>query len=159
MTEIQRIVGQMKAAFEGGAWHGPAVLEVLQDVHPLMAENKYSVMGAHSIWELVGHMTATADIVRRRIEGESAGLKDEEFWPEVPEATEENWRGAIAQLKRKEEDLWLAVTSFPESKLDDKLMAAGTSSAYANFHGHIQHNLYHAGQIALLKKGYSEIPF
>jgi len=159
MTEMQRIVGQMKAAFEGGAWHGPAVLEVLQDVHHDMAASNFTISGAHSIWELVAHLTATADIIARRSRGESAGLKDEEFWPAVPEPTEENWRGAIAQLKRKEEDLWLAVAAFPEDRLDDKLMAAGTSSAYANFHGHIQHNLYHAGQIALLKKGYTDIPF
>lgn len=159
MTEIQRIVGQMKAAFEGGAWHGPAVLEVLQDVDYMMAASNYTVHGAHSIWELVAHLTATADIIARRIRGESAGLKDEEFWPAVPDATEESWRGAIAQLKRKEEDLWLAVASFPEERLDDKLMTAGASSAYVNFHGHAQHNLYHAGQIALLKKGYSSIPF
>jgi len=159
MAEIQRIVGQMKAAFEGGAWHGPAVLEVLQDVNHEMAASNFTISGAHSIWELVAHLTATADIIARRIRGESAGLKDDEFWPAVPEPTEENWRGAIAQLKRKEEDLWLAVSSFPEDRLDDKLMAAGASSAYANFHGHVQHNLYHAGQIALLKKGYSDIPF
>ena len=159
MTEIHRIVGQMKAAFEGGAWHGPSVLEVLQDVDHMMAASNYTIHGAHSIWELVAHLTATADIIRRRIAGENAGLKDEEFWPAVPEATEENWRGALAQLKRKEEDLQLAVAAFPESRLDDKLMEAGATSAYVNFHGHVQHNLYHAGQIALLKKGYSEIPF
>ena len=159
MTEIQRIVGQMKAAFEGGAWHGPAVLEVLQDVNHEMAASNFTISGAHSIWELVAHLTATADIITRRIRGESAGLKDDEFWPAVPEATEENWRGAIAQLKRKEEDLCLAVSAFPEDRLDEKLMAAGASSAYVNFHGHVQHNLYHAGQIALLKKGYSDIPF
>jgi len=159
MSEIQRIVGQMKAAFEGGAWHGPAVLEVLTDVDHNIAASNYTISGAHSIWELVAHLTATADIIRRRINGENAGLKDEEFWPAVPEPTEENWRGALAQLKRKEEDLQLAVAGFPESRLDDKLMEAGTSSAYVNFHGHVQHNLYHAGQIALLKKGYSDIPF
>src|SRR5436190_18288025 len=101
MAEIQRIVGQMKAAFEGGAWHGPAVLEVLQDVDYMMAASNFTVSGAHSIWELVAHLTATADIIRRRIAGEAAGLKDEEFWPAVPEQTEENWSGAIAQLKRK----------------------------------------------------------
>ena len=83
MTEIQRIVAQMKAAFEGQAWHGPSVLEVLQDVDYIMAASNFTVHGADSIWELVGHLTTTADVVRRRIEGESAGLKDEEFWPEV----------------------------------------------------------------------------
>ena len=58
MTVIERIVGQMKAAFEGGAWHGPAVLELLQDVDPITAMGK-PIPEAHSIWELVAHLTAT----------------------------------------------------------------------------------------------------
>ena len=63
MTEIERILGQMKAAFEGGAWHGPAAMEVLSDVDDLMAAS-HSVPNAHSIWEIVGHLTATADVTR-----------------------------------------------------------------------------------------------
>jgi hypothetical protein len=51
------------------------------------------------------------------------------------------------------------VAAFSEEKLDQKLMPSGTSTAYMTFHGHVQHNTYHAGQIALLKKAYSEMPF
>jgi hypothetical protein len=62
-------------------------------------------------------------------------------------------------LTHQEHELRDAVAAFPEDRLDEKLMASGTSSAYANFHGHIQHNLYHAGQIALLKKAEADVPF
>jgi DinB superfamily len=158
MTVIERIVGQMKAAFEGGAWHGPAVLELLQDVDPITAMVK-PIPEAHSIWELVAHLTATADVIHRRIGGEQAGLKEEEFWPGIAARTESNWRAAVAELVGAESRLRAAVASFPEARLDEPLMAGSANSAYTTFHGHIQHSLYHAGQIALLKKKQEGIPF
>jgi hypothetical protein len=45
-----------------------------------------------------------------------------------------------------------AVATFPESRLDDRLMKSRETTAYTSFHGIAQHNTYHAGQIALLKK-------
>ncbi|HJZ93568.1 MAG TPA: DinB family protein [Gemmataceae bacterium] len=151
MTETERIVGQMKAAYGGGAWHGPAVLELLEDVDAATAAAK-PVAGAHSIWELVLHLSASADVIRRRIGGESAGMTDEEFWPPVPTPTEGTWKATVDELKQREANLQAAVASFPVDRLDATLVAGKTTSAYENFHGEVQHALYHAGQIALLKK-------
>ena len=158
MRETDRIVEQMRAAFEGGAWHGPAVLEVLQSVDPLMAAAK-PIPEANSIWGLVMHLSLTQNVLLRRIRGEDAGLSDSDFWADVPAPTDQNWANALDRLARQERELRAAVAAFPEDRLDQKLMPSGTSSAYANFHGHIQHNLYHAGQIALLKKAYKPIPY
>ena len=158
MREVDRIVEQMRLAFEGGAWHGPAVLEVLKGVDAETA-CQHSIAGAHSIWELVLHLSATQAILLGRIRGEDVGLSDADFWEPLPEITEDNWQAAVEQLTRQERDLRAAVAAFPEEKLEQKLMPSGTTTAYATFHGHIQHNTYHAGQIALLKKAYQEIPF
>lgn len=158
MREVDRIVEQMRLAFEGGAWHGPAVLDVLKGVDARMASSP-SVVGAHTIWELVLHLSATQDILLRRIRGQDAGLSDDDFWEPVPKATEENWQATLDQLVRQDRDLRAAVAAFPEDRLDQKLMPSGTTTAYTTFHGHIQHTTYHAGQIALLKKAYQEIPF
>jgi len=158
MREVDRIVEQMRLAFEGGAWHGPAVLEVLRDVDHLKASNP-SIYGTHTIWALVLHLSATQAILLRRIRGEDAGLSDDDFWEPVPTATDENWQAALDRLTRQERELRAAVAAFREDKLDQKLMPSGTTTAYATFHGHIQHNTYHAGQIALLKKAYQAMPF
>ena len=158
MKPIDRIVEQMRAAFEGGAWHGPAVLEVLRDVDPLQAAAK-PIAEAHSIWALVLHLSATQAVLIRRVRGEEAGLAESDFWETVPPPTDENWQAALDRLTRQERELRAAIAAFPEDRLDEKLMPSGTSSAYTNFHGHLQHNLYHAGQIALLKKAYQPIPF
>jgi uncharacterized damage-inducible protein DinB len=136
--------------FDGGAWHGPSVLESLPGVDAATAAS-HPISGAHSIWELALHLAATQDVLLRRIGGERAGLKEEEFWPAVPPVSEAAWAETLERLKRQETALRQAIGTFPDRRLDDPLMTGGTS-AYANFQGHVQHNAYHAGQINLLKK-------
>jgi len=70
MNETERIADQLKRAFHGEAWSGPSVREVLQGVTADIAA-KRPIADAHSIWELVHHITAWVDIVRRRVAGEA----------------------------------------------------------------------------------------
>jgi uncharacterized damage-inducible protein DinB len=151
MTATERIVRQMQAAFAGGAWHGPSVMEVLKGVDAATASTR-PIAGAHSIWALTLHLAATQAIILRRIRGEEVGLNDNEFWEHMPAPTTENWRKLLDRLTQQEAQLQAAVAAFPENRLDDRLMASRETTAYASFHGVVQHNVYHAGQIALLKK-------
>jgi hypothetical protein len=66
--------------------------------------------------------------------------------------TSDNWRALLDRLTRQEAELEAAVAAFPDSRLDDRLMKSAETTAYTSFHGIAQHNTYHAGQIALLKK-------
>jgi uncharacterized damage-inducible protein DinB len=150
VAESERITDQAVKMFVGGAWHGPSVLEVLADVDANLAAS-HPISGAHSIWELVLHLVATQAILLRRIRGETAGLDPAEFWPVVPPVSESAWAETVERLKQQETELREAIRTFPEDRLESRLMAEG-SSAYNNFHGHVQHNAYHAGQINLLKK-------
>jgi uncharacterized damage-inducible protein DinB len=150
MPETARIADQARKMFDGGAWHGPSVVEVLADVDADVAAS-HPIAGARSIWELVLHLVATQDVLLRRIGGEAAGQKTEEFWPAVPPVSESAWAETVERLRRQEAALRQAIGAFPEDRLDAPLTAGG-SSAYNNFQGHVQHNAYHAGQIALLKK-------
>ena len=152
MSEIERITDQAQKMFISDAWHGPSILEVLAGVDANLAA-AHPIPGAHSIWELVLHLTATQAVLLRRIHGESAGLKEEEFWPPVPPVSDAAWAETVERLTRQETELRQAIAAFPDERLDARLTKEGTS-AYNNFHGHVQHNAYHAGQIALLKKAY-----
>jgi uncharacterized damage-inducible protein DinB len=149
MRESERIADQARKMFDGGAWHGPSVVEVLAGVDAGLAA-AHPVPGAHSIWELVLHLAATQAVLLRRVRGEPAGLDPGEFWPAVPPASGPAWAEAVARLARQEEELRRAIGAFPDERLDARLTAEG-SSAYNNFHGHVQHSAYHAGQISLLK--------
>jgi uncharacterized damage-inducible protein DinB len=150
MREVERITDQALKMFNGGAWHGPSVVEVLTDVDASLAAS-HPIPGAHSIWELVLHLVATQAILLRRIRGETAGLHSEDFWPAVPTVSAPAWAETLKRLKQQEAELRQAISAFPEERLQARLTAEG-SSAYNNFHGHVQHNAYHAGQISLLKK-------
>lgn len=150
MSEVDRICRQMKRATVGEAWHGPSLLEILDGVTARAAAAK-PIPNAHSIWEIVLHLVATQELVLARLQGVAKTLSPEEDWPTVTEPTEEAWREAVEKLKGGEDRLREGIASFPDERLEEPLVAQG-SSAYDNFHGHVQHNLYHAGQMVLLKK-------
>jgi uncharacterized damage-inducible protein DinB len=147
MNESLRIADQLHRAFYGGAWHGPAVKEVLNEVSAGVAE-AHPLPSAHSIWELVHHLQAWIAEADATVRGKQyQSLKGDRDWPPVTSASAEAWQEALAALERAEESLEDAVRGFPPEKLGE-----GDRSFYALLYGMVQHNVYHAGQIALLKK-------
>jgi uncharacterized damage-inducible protein DinB len=153
MTETVRLADQIRRAFEGNAWHGDSVLELLADVNAKTAAAR-PIPKAHSIWELLLHMAAWDDAVRRRAGGEVVTLSDDQNFPSVTEVSEAAWRQAVESVKRTHNELIKAIAVFPDSRLQDPV--PGKPQKYHNFFymfsGIVQHELYHAGQIALLKK-------
>lgn len=154
MSEIKRIEDQLKRAFEGNAWHGPGVLEILKDVSASRAAAR-PLPEAHSIWELVLHITAWEGVCRRRLEGDRAQIPDEEDWPSVGETSELAWQQAREALVEGHRKLRQAIGQIDESRLDEPILP-DMSSVYVTLHGAVQHDLYHAGQIAILKKAATE---
>ena len=149
-SEVERIRGELQRAFQGEAWHGPAVLELLRDVTAQQAAAR-PIAGAHSIWELVLHIAAWENAGRRRLEGDRAELPDEENFPPVNDSSEAAWQRTMEELKNGHSKLYEAIAGLEESRLDEPILD-GMRSVYITLHGVIQHDLYHAGQIALLKK-------
>jgi len=147
MNESLRIADQLHRAFFGGAWHGPAVKEVLSGVTAGAAE-AHPLPSAHSIWELVHHLHAWIAEADATVRGKAyESLKGDRDWPPVTSTSAEAWGEALTALERAEESLEAAVRGFPPEKLGE-----GDRSFYYLLHGIAQHNLYHAGQIGLLKK-------
>ena len=153
MTEATRIADQLRRAFGGEAWHGDSVFEILDGVTAAQAA-AHPIKNAHSIWELVLHIAAWDGAVLRRMGGVAVELSDAENFPQVTDASETAWRTALARVRRVHEELVAAVATLPESRLYE--MVPGKEGAHYTFYymlqGVAQHELYHAGQIALLKK-------
>ena len=150
-SEIARIDEQLRRSFEGGAWHGPAVLEALADVSHEQAA-AHPVAGAHSIWDLALHLTGTYRLVLRRLQGDGRQLTQEEDWPKTPSPSEKSWAETIQLIRRLHEDVRSAIQVFPAERLDQPLVPESPYTAYTQFIGITQHDLYHAGQIAVLKR-------
>jgi uncharacterized damage-inducible protein DinB len=153
MTETFRLADQIRRAFEGSAWHGDSVLELLADVNARTASAK-PIKEAHSIWEILLHIAAWDDAVTRRIAGTAVTLTDAQNFPAITDAGEAAWGQAIETTKKTHHELIRSVAAFPDSRLGEQV--PGKTQNYYNFYylfsGIVQHELYHAGQIALLKK-------
>src|SRR5262245_30952273 len=149
-SEIDRLEDQLKHAFEGGAWHGPSVLEALEGISAEQAAAR-PIAGAHTIWELTLHLGGTYGLVLRRLKGDSRPLSPTEDWPECSAGTEQ-WPAVVGRLRQLNLELRSAIRRFPPERLDKPLVPDPSYSAYTQLIGVTQHDLYHAGQITLLKR-------
>ncbi len=151
MTETHRINSQLKRAQEGQAWHGPSLHELLEGMTAEQAAAK-PIPNAHSIWELVNHIIAWERIARRRLEGEGEiEIPDEVNFPPVTDASEAAWQDTLKSLEASNRSLREGIKKIDDARLEESAPGASYSN-YVLLHGVIQHDLYHAGQIALLKK-------
>jgi uncharacterized damage-inducible protein DinB len=153
MSETARLADQIRRAFDGEAWHGDSLMEILADANAKTAAAK-PVPNAHSIWELWLHIAAWDGATIRRAHGHAVQLSDAENFPLVKDTSDAAWRNDIETVKQKHDELVETVASFPDSRLQEQV--PGKKESYYNFYylfsGIVQHELYHAGQIALLKK-------
>lgn len=154
MSELERIREQLKRAFEGNAWHGPSVMEVLSDVTAHQAAVRV-FPAAHNIWELALHIGAWEGACLSRLRGERAELNDAEDWPAVSDTSEPAWQQCKTNLRIGHQKLMDAVATIDEQNLDEPILP-GMPSVYITVQGVVQHDLYHAGQIAILKKALKE---
>lgn len=163
MSEKRGIAGELERGFAGQPWHGPSVTAVLQGVTAAEAAAR-PLAGAHSIWEIVLHLTGWTREVARRLRGGAPALPEEGDWPAPPgegePAQELAWERAVATLGEAHRELLAALDAFPEERLRDQVglgwpdLPLGTGVPYrVMLHGLAQHHAYHAGQIAVLRKG------
>jgi len=151
MSERKRTLELLDRAYRAQAWHGPALLETLKDVTPAMAAKRV-VKGAHTIWELVDHVGSWNEIVAMRLAGGKPQVTPELNFPRTPRATPVAWKKSLARLAASQRKFRTAVAKFPEAQLGR--IRPGTKLSWnVLIHGQIQHQLYHAGQIAMLRRG------
>lgn len=148
VSESCRIADQLRRSYEGPAWHGPSLREALEGVTPDMAARRYAA-DVHTIRELVVHLSKWAAAARRFVaENFYVSLTGADDWLEPTG----NWSDALENMARAQRELWEEVGKLPDARLEDVLSAQKQYTVYILLHGVVQHNLYHAGQISLLKK-------
>lgn len=149
-SEARNIADQLRRAFDGSAWHGPALLEILADVDAATASAR-PIANVHSIWELVLHIAVWDRSGLVRLGGEKYQPTGEKNFPPVRSASEAAWRKAVTDTERTHEKLVRTVSTLPDGRLWDRVPGK-RYDFYHLLHGIAQHELYHAGQIAVLKK-------
>ncbi len=147
MSRATRLGNHIERTVTGPMWHGPALLEVLDGVDAARARAR-PIAGAHSIWEIVKHITAWAEIARQRIHGEALGDPTaEQDWPPIGD----DWAQDLERLKESHRRLAADVRQLDDAALDARVKTLEYPVGIL-LDGVVEHGTYHGGQIALLKK-------
>lgn len=150
MSEIARIVDQMCRGWEGDAWHGTPLWTILRDVTASEA-NLRPISGGHTIAEIVQHLAYWKQAAVQRMNGELVSPSHDEQWPPHRDTSESAWRHALELLQSRHQALMQTVEKLSDQQLTQPIVGRDYD-LYVQLHGTLQHDLYHAGQIALLKR-------
>ncbi len=154
--EINLLLRVVDEAYERKAWHGPNLRGSLRgiDVH---GASWRPAAGRHNLWEIVVHAAYWKYIVRRRLLGERKGsfpLKGSNWFARPVAMTSEAWRSDVALLEDMHRTMRAAIAGLPPNKLG-VIPPGSTMSNAAIITGIAMHDVYHAGQIQLLKRLHS----
>ncbi len=151
MSEVKRIRSLLKEIYYGPAWHGPAIKELLKGVTAKEALAR-PVKGFHSIWELVLHLTTWTEVAVKRARGEKVSqITSEKDWPSDVDRTEKGWKKTLKNLDFHQRKLLQTLEKTKDARLSEKVKKSG-SRLDTLLYGAINHEMYHAGQIGVLKK-------
>jgi uncharacterized damage-inducible protein DinB len=155
--EREALIAELRRVHDGEPWHGPSRDAVLEGITPEEAVWR-PASGAHSIWEIVLHMRNWTREVARRAQGGAPGDPIDGDWPEVTSQSPGAWADALASLDAAHALLLEVVRLMPEVRLEALGgVRADDPGATAITHGAMflslaQHDVYHTGQIAVLKR-------
>lgn len=154
-SELSRIAAELERAYSGDAWHGPPMTEALKGLRAFAAPVK-PIPEAHSIWEIVHHLTAWNHIVRRRFLGELVKPTRDDDWPPIEDFSPDAWQADLDALHEACTSLIAELKKAARKPNCDlvlkKKVRGKTHTVYVMLHGAVQHNLYHTGQISILRK-------
>lgn len=152
-TPISRITSQFIGIYDGDPWYGNPLVKTLEGISAQQAA-AYPIPGAHSIWEIVLHLISWRQFGIEKLKGNAAfdlEWDSAEEWPPIPDATVGNWAQTLAALAKSQAQI-LELLDAVETEALDRLVPPRTYSLHYLLQGIIQHDLYHAGQISMLKK-------
>ncbi len=148
--EAASLAEELRVLARGDAWHGPSLDEMLAEVSPEAAAAR-PIPRAHTIWELVLHVTGWTDVFRRRLEGTAVEEPEQGDYPGVPEPRLAAWAEAKEGLFAAHDALVARVARLCPADLDGPVPGRGFSARFL-VRGAIRHTVYHSGQIGLLRK-------
>jgi hypothetical protein len=153
-TECNRIAYQLASTINGEAWYGDSLRQILKDVTATQAQAR-PIPNAHSIWELLCHVEAWVRFALGAVAGTPIpawpAMPVELDWPAVTDTTDPAWKQSVDSFFSQHLKLVETIKAFTDERLD-AAVPGRTYTFYRLFQSTTQHAVYHAGQIALLKR-------
>jgi hypothetical protein len=152
-ADLQQLLSIIDAAYDRKSWHGTNLRGSIRGLSVRQAAWRPSPK-RHNIWELVVHAAYWKYTALRRLTAAPRGsfpLKGSNWFTRGDSLDDRAWREDAALLDRTHRSLRAAVARLSSSELV-KTPAGSTVSNFALLSGVAAHDLYHAGQIQLLKR-------
>jgi uncharacterized damage-inducible protein DinB len=150
--EILQTTEQLKDAYEGGPWFGKSIKEILSEIDEAIVFEKPN--GQHSILELLWHMITWKEFTLSRLRNDNQiPIKyfEENDWRELDHSDKSLWKQGLQQFAKLHNELIEVIQ--PQ---EDELLSQRVGDRKYNFrkllYGIVQHDIYHLGQIAYIKK-------
>ena len=150
--EVQSIIKNFESTLNGQPWFGRAVYELLNEID----ESKVNVKpndGSHSLIEILWHMVTWAEFTLSRIDGSSStslASSEEMDWRKIDPSTH-TWKAGMKELRSIHEKI-IAILKNKDDAFLSNIPDERKYNMRFLLNGLIQHNIYHTGQIAYLKK-------
>ena len=153
--EINVLLAMIDQAFDQKSWHGTNLRGALRGISAERAAWRPAAT-RHNIWEIAVHATYWKYIVRRRLMSEARGsfpIKGSNWFERPGPGTLDArlWKADIALLTEMHISMRAAVAEISPRELQ-RIPAGSKVSNLASITGIVAHDLYHAGQIQLLKR-------
>src|SRR5436305_8091652 len=144
MGSTKRLLLQvLDCAFVKRSWHGANLMSAIRGVRASMAAK--TIAGRKSIWQQVLHAAYWKHAALNKLVGTTAFARRVRNWPKLPEQiNESSWRADIDLLRDQHRQLRQAILKLPRNKLNQRLVWL--------IQGVAAHDVYHAGQIKLLRR-------
>lgn len=152
MSEIEKIIDELKNIHNGNAWHGASLNDALSGITSEQAAAR-PLKQAHGVWEIVAHITGWEDVFRRRLEGQIISKPEAGDFPLPAELSERAWKKTLNELENAHRQLLLTVGKLSDSDLETKITGKDYSYLFL-LRKTVDHKVYHSGQIALLKNSF-----
>ena len=157
----KQLVALVEEGFQKAAWHGPNLRSALRGISVDEAVWR-PAKGRHNIWEITVHAAFWKYTVTRRLTGNRKHdfpEKGRNWFPRdgsrlAKKDAAKLWKSDLALLANTHRELCRAIAGIKESDLD-RTLRGGTQTSRRNIVGIAMHDVYHAGQIQLLRKLYS----
>ncbi|GAJ06318.1 unnamed protein product [marine sediment metagenome] len=147
MTSKERMVNRFDESMSGG-WHGPSLYKLVETLGIEEAVDK-PLPHRHTIWEILNHIVFWIDMVGQVLRGrEHPKIGELDDWPPMG-STDREWTEAVVALKASHDDLKEAIFGF-ERSFSENIHPEEFTYEWV-IYGLCNHNIYHTGQIILLR--------
>lgn len=150
MSESKRISNLYQSLYDGVPWLEVTLANTLENV---TAEEAYRKINPklNTIWEIVNHLIQWRRNILRRVQGETVVTPDHNYFVPVLDPSEAAWEQSLQNLSKSQEAWNTFFEEFDDTDFE-KIYEHNNHTYYEHIHGIIQHDVYHLGQIVILKK-------